>query len=76
MMMTTTMMEKTSQTLTSHNGRIVRADKLVMFPVNRKISVNWFAINRSETNKMAANWLTSDLPRIVQNSKSRFISNH
>jgi len=32
-----------------------------------KISVNRFAINRSETDKMAANGRTSNPPRMVQN---------
>jgi len=45
---------------------------LEMFPVKQKKSVNRFAINRSETEKMAANWRTSSSnpPRIVQDSKS------
>jgi len=38
-----------------------------MFTANRltgKMSVNRFAINRSETDKMAANWHTSNPPHI------------
>jgi len=32
-------------------------------------------INRPETDKMAANWRTSNPRRIVQNCKSQFINN-